>query len=233
MCVLFKKSNMIFYAIFCILDEDTGDGNGGDSERGEDFSNLGDDDAFGEVLSNSANNSFEDFEEEVQVSESYEETQERVAEAKRAQDKIAREKERQRRIRAARRSVGFVEDVDSEFDTTMNLGKDNNCTDHVSGDNDIYIFPNEGASRFVPRNLGLILRMSTATGSSGGAGSSAANKRKDRGSTTSINAQEDTRRIRPRPLTTSQIFPRSDWPLGMTAVMVNFFDFLPFIYFWL
>ena len=208
---------MIFYAIFVFLDEEIDDGNGGDSER-EILSNQGDEDAFGEVLSNS--NSFEDFEEEVLVSESYEETQERLAEAKRAQDKLAREREKQRRIRAAQRSVGFVEDPESEFNTTMNMGVDNNVTDHVPGDNDVYIFSDEGTSRFTPRNMGPVLRSTTATGSSGGAGSSAANKRKDRGSTSSNNTQDDVRRTRPRPLTTSQTFPRSDWPLGMTAVMV-------------
>ena len=122
-----------------------------------------------------------------------------------------------------------MEDPESDFNTTMNAGVDNNVTDHVPSDNDVYIFPDEGTTRFVPRNLGPILRSAAATGSSGGAGSSAVNKRKDRGSTSSNNAQDDVRRIRPRPLTTSQTFPRSDWPLGMTAVMVILLDYWPFI----
>ena len=140
----FLKSDIIFYAIFYILDEDAGNGNGGDSERGDNFSNLGEEDAFGENLSNQMDNTFEEIEEVVEVSESFEETQERLTEAKRAQDKLVREREKQRRIRAAQRSVGFVDETESEFDVTMNAGADNNFTDHVPGDSDVYIFPDEG-----------------------------------------------------------------------------------------
>ena len=206
---------MIFSCLFYILDEETGDGNGGDS-----FSNVGDEDNFGEVLSNSANNSFEDCDEDVVVSESYEETQERLEEARRAQERLARERERQRRIRAAQRSVGFVEGADSDFNTTMNAGMDNDFTDHETMDNEVYIFPDDGTQRSVPRVPGPSSRPATASGLLRGAAASAINKRKDRGSTSSNATTDDGRRMRPRPLTTSQTFPRKDWPLGMTAEMV-------------
>ena len=177
---------------------------------------MGDEDAFEEDLSNGANSSFEEYEEEVVVSESFEETQDRLVEAKRAQVNLAREKEKQRRARAAQRSVGFVEET--EFNTTMNAGSDNDFVDQGASDNEILIFPEEESSRVIPRTP--IMRPLTATGLLRGAGVSVANKRKDRGSTSGSFAREEVRRIRPRPLTTSQTFPMRDWPLGMTADMV-------------
>ena len=177
---------------------------------------MGDEDAFEEDLSNGANSSFEEYEEEVVVSESFEETQDRLVEAKRAQVNLAREREKQRRARAAQRSVGFVEET--EFNTTMNAGSDNDFVDQGASDNEVLIFPDEETSRVIPRTP--IMRPPTFAGLLRGAGVSVANKRKDRGSTSSNFARDEVRRIRPRPLTTSQTFPMRDWPLGMTADMV-------------
>ena len=183
---------------------------------------MGDEDAFGDALSNSANNSFEDYDEDVVESESYEDTQERLAEAKRAQDRLARERERQRRIRAARRSVGFVDGTELDLNTTMNAGVDNDFVDQETVDNEVYIFPDDETPRSVPGAPGPILRTATATGLLRGAATSAAAKRKDRGSTSGSAILDDVRRTRPRPLTTSQTFPMKDWPSGMTAEMVIF-----------
>ena len=165
------------------------------------------------------------------VSESYEETQERLAEAKRAQDRLARERERQRRIRAARRSVGFVDGSELDLNTTMNAGVDNDFGDQETMDNEVYVFPHDDTPRSIPGGSGPILRPPTATGllrgaAAAAAATSAAAKRKDRGSASGSVNQDDVRRTRPRALTTSQTFPMKDWPSGMTAEMVIFLFFV-------
>ena len=193
------------------LDQNAEEETEGGSERLDNTSTMGEDEIYGEEVFNQSDNTFEEIEEDiVEVAESAEATRERLAEARLAQDRIAREREKQRRARAARRSVGFVDENESEHDMTFNHGGDDDYTGYGSGDNVIYNAGDEVVPSFTSRTLGPVLRSVLSTNSSGGAGpsgssasgatgSSGSLKRKAGGSTSSSNCQDDMRRRRPRP----------------------------------
>ena len=121
---------------------------------------------------------------------------------KEADRRKQREAEKARRAKAARHSVGFVDGEGDDFNTTFNAGSGDDTGD-------------------VPT------RNRAGVGSAAGgshAGSSAANrtlKRKDRGSTGSNGGLVKQITPRRKVLRTSEIFPRHDWPLGMSEAQVN------------
>ena len=169
--------------LICILDENTDDPGDAQSLNEEDF----EDDDF-EQNEGEEEATLEEVEEETfEVSESFEESQKRIEDenkaAELAERRAAREKARNDRANAARRSVSFQGQEDQE-------------------DSPLDITINEGVVETPPRKP---IHKSAL-------------KRKDRGSVGGSQGSSDRSQ---KILKISEMYPPSDWPLGMTREQVH------------
>ena len=184
--------------------EEPGEG-GEDLESSEKDDDEGAEGEGGEFVRYESINSDEEDPDVIQVAKNLDTDMERLERAKEAEKQRKREAEKARRAKAARISVGFNEEEHDAFNETFNAG---------SGD----------------------VSLEVLSSNKGGAGSSTGNsrgstakdkrtlKRKQRGSTSSTGSMDKQLMPRRKTLRTSEIFPRHDWPLGMSEAQVNLFS---------
>ena len=155
----------------------------------------------------------------IQMAEDLDTDLDRLDKAREVEKQKRREAEKARRAKAARYSVGFIDEEQDEFNVTSNAGNSNSV-------NDTPARPRGGAGGSaagddVPsRN-----RNGSGGTSSRSQGSSAKDKRnlkrKQRGSTSSTGSVDKQVVPRRKTLRTSEIFPKHDWPMGMSEAQVK------------
>ena len=134
-----------------------------------------------------------------------------------------REAEKARRARAARHSVGFIDEESDEFNVTFNAGNGDTVND-------------EPARLRGGAGGGVAVDDAPARNKNGSGGASTkprgtsakdkrSLKRKQRGSTSSTGSLDKQVAPRRKTLRTSEIFPKHDWPMGMSEAQVNSWKF--------
>ena len=207
-------------------DNDLEESNEGDNDSGE----AGDGSNEDELQPQEGYNSDGEESDVIQMAEDLDTDLDRLNKAREVEKQRRREAEKARRAKAARYSVGFIDEEQDEFNVTFNAGSSNSVTDTPArprggaggsaAEDDVPSRNRNGSGGTSSRSQGVGGTSSRSQVSS--AKDKRNLKRKQRGSTSSTGSMDKQVVPRRKTLRTSEIFPKHDWPMGMSEAQVKF-----------